>query len=271
MSQLRSIGRWCYNQIMKHIDSLEQLGLTKNEVRVYTYLLRVDEAEGSTIKSVLNLDKSSTYRSLRELEGKGLIYRIGESRNQKFVAYPAKRILELQLKQERKLRQNRNEIKQFLGDVKKYAKKNYKSSNIQVYEGSEGYIAWNDARLYKPGSTVREMTTRRAFAHHLTDYYSYMRKYVKKRVYKKIHMRVLFDNSEENDHIDITSDELLKEVRQLNQDLKLDAIMSTFGTKSGFYSGTGKAAMGIIINDTLITNLLCSMYDVLWEKAEKVF
>lgn len=256
---------------MKYIMSLQSLGLTENEIKIYAYLLRVGEATGRAVVLSSNLDKSSSYRSLAELEQKGLIYRVGEKRNQKFLPYPADKLLSLQKQKEAEVKKNRRELESFIRDLKAYAKKQYKSSNILIFEGKKGYAAWNDARLYKKGTLIRELTTRRAIEPYVEDYYKYMDEYIGKRVRKKIRMRVLFDASEQNDNIDITSKVLLKESRQLDYQLRLNAIMSTFGTKCGFYSGKDKNAMGIIINDSLITNLINSMFDYMWEHANPVY
>jgi len=256
---------------MRYVESLQALGLTENEIKVYGYLLRVGEASGRAIVLSSNLDKSSVYRSIAELEHKGLIYRIGERRNQKFVPYSHDKLLNLQRQKEEEIQNNRRELEAFINDLQTYAKKQYKSSNVLIFEGAEGYVAWNDARLYKKGSLIRELTTRRAIEPYVKDYYRYMDDYISKRIKKGISMRVLFDTSEENDRIDITSKKLFKESRQIESKLKLDAIMSTFGTKCGFYSGEDKNAMGIIINDSLIANLINSMFDYMWERAKPVY
>lgn len=67
--------------------TLQRLGLSKNEVRVYLHLARTGEHKASEISEALSLHRTETYRILRDLEKKGLISSVFE-KPLKFLATP---------------------------------------------------------------------------------------------------------------------------------------------------------------------------------------
>jgi len=59
-------------------SSLSKFGLSKNEVRVYVYLAKFGEQKAHKISRSLSLHRTETYKILRRLEEKSLVYRILE-------------------------------------------------------------------------------------------------------------------------------------------------------------------------------------------------
>lgn len=73
--------------------TLNRLGLSKNEVKVYLYLARTGEHKASEISEALSLHRTETYRILRDLEKKGLISSVFE-KPLKFIATPFEKTLD---------------------------------------------------------------------------------------------------------------------------------------------------------------------------------
>jgi sugar-specific transcriptional regulator TrmB len=68
------------------IESMFQnLGLSKNEIRVYVYLARSRERKASEVSEALSLHRTETYRILRDLEKRGLVSSVFE-KPLKFIA-----------------------------------------------------------------------------------------------------------------------------------------------------------------------------------------
>ncbi|MEM2562213.1 MAG: helix-turn-helix domain-containing protein [Candidatus Bathyarchaeia archaeon] len=74
--------------------TLRNLGLSKNEVRVYLYLARTGEHKASEISEALSLHRTETYRILRDLEKRGLVSSVFE-KPLKFIATPFDRALDV--------------------------------------------------------------------------------------------------------------------------------------------------------------------------------
>ncbi|MBU0976574.1 MAG: helix-turn-helix domain-containing protein [Patescibacteria group bacterium] len=250
--------------------SLENLNLTRNEIEIYTFLLRNGKSIGSNLVTLTNIDKGSVYRALKSLIKKGIITATGKTRNQVFIPQEPEILLKIIKSKENEFNRTKQDINRFIQDVDKYAKENYKSEHIKVYEGHTGYKLWLEQRLKGSVDIIREIAPLRHIQIHFKDYYKFMEKHIRERVQKGIKLHVLIDLSEEFDHIDRTKDKFLKEARKLDTRLKLDAVFTTFGDRTGFFSNKDNKFIGIIIEDKFITSMLSSLYDFLWNQAKIV-
>ncbi|MCW3994773.1 MAG: helix-turn-helix domain-containing protein [Candidatus Bathyarchaeota archaeon] len=59
-------------------ETLSRFGLLKNEIRVYLYLARAGEKKAGEIAEAISLHRTETYRILRDLEKKGIVFSIFE-------------------------------------------------------------------------------------------------------------------------------------------------------------------------------------------------
>lgn len=80
--------------------TLQKLGLSKNEIRVYIYLARSGMLKASEVSEVISLHRTETYRILRDLEKMGLVSSVFE-KPLKFVATPFEKTLDLLIKSKR--------------------------------------------------------------------------------------------------------------------------------------------------------------------------
>jgi sugar-specific transcriptional regulator TrmB len=65
-------------QISTIEETLTRFGLLKNEIRVYMYLARAGEKKAGEIAESIALHRTETYRILRDLEKKGIVFSIFE-------------------------------------------------------------------------------------------------------------------------------------------------------------------------------------------------
>ncbi len=75
-------------------DTLGHFGLLKNEIRVYLYLARAGEKKAGEIAEAIQLHRTETYRILRDLEKKGIVFSIFE-KPLKFTAVDLDRAIDL--------------------------------------------------------------------------------------------------------------------------------------------------------------------------------
>jgi DNA-binding MarR family transcriptional regulator len=59
-------------------ETLSRFGLLKNEIKVYLNLARGGEKKAGEIAEVISLHRTETYRILRDLEKKGIVFSIFE-------------------------------------------------------------------------------------------------------------------------------------------------------------------------------------------------
>ncbi len=249
-------------------ESLEKLGLTRNEVTVYKYLLRKGVSSGAQIWGENSLDKSSAYRAIGQLQEKRLIYAIGETRNQKFAAYPVEALKELHTKVEKSLTAVKDDIEKFVEDINEYAKENYKSSRIQLYEGDEGYKLFSKQRLEGHVEVIRQLG---AGAAEFEGYNDFIKGFIQERVKRKIPIRLLFGAGLVRHSKKILTDTfLLKEARQVSAVFDTSATLVTHGDMISLYTKEDGQFMGLVIKDRFITRLFNSMFDALWALGNQI-
>ncbi len=75
-------------------ETLSRFGLLKNEIRVYLHLARVGEKKAGEIAEAISLHRTETYRILRDLEKRGIVFSIFE-KPLKFTAVPLEKAIDM--------------------------------------------------------------------------------------------------------------------------------------------------------------------------------
>ncbi len=75
-------------------ETLARFGLLKNEIKVYLHLARVGEKKAGEIAESISLHRTETYRILRDLEKKGILFSVFE-KPLKFTAVPLDKAIDL--------------------------------------------------------------------------------------------------------------------------------------------------------------------------------
>lgn len=84
-----------YNKQLSTIEeTLARFGLLKNEIRVYMFLAHAGEKKAGEIAEAISLHRTETYRILRDLERKGIVFSIFE-KPLKFTAVPLDKAIDL--------------------------------------------------------------------------------------------------------------------------------------------------------------------------------
>jgi sugar-specific transcriptional regulator TrmB len=249
-------------------ESLEKLGLTRNEVTIYKYLLRKGISTGAQIWVENSLDKSSAYRAIGQLQEKRLIYAIGETRNQKFAAYPVEALKELHKKVESTLALVSEDIERFVADINKYAKENYKSSRIQLYEGDEGYKLFSKQRLEGKVDVIRQIGPRELDIDGFTEL---NKQFINERVKRGIPFKQLQGSTFMVDlKAPRTNPDGLKEVRQVKVDFDPFSAIATHGDSISLFTREDGKFMGLVIRDRMITSLFNGLFDFVWEYGKQI-
>jgi sugar-specific transcriptional regulator TrmB len=75
-------------------ETLSRFGLLKNEIKVYLHLARTGEKKAGEIAEAISLHRTETYRILRDLEKRGIVFSIFE-KPLKFTAVPLDKAIDL--------------------------------------------------------------------------------------------------------------------------------------------------------------------------------
>ena len=75
-------------------ETLSRFGLLRNEIRVYLHLARIGQMKAGELSEAISLHRTETYRILRDLEKKGIVFSIFE-KPLKFTAVPLDKAIDL--------------------------------------------------------------------------------------------------------------------------------------------------------------------------------
>ncbi len=130
-----------YNKQLTAIEeTLSRFGLLKNEIKVYLHLARAGEKKAGEIAEAISLHRTETYRILRDLEKKGIVFSIFE-KPLKFTAVPLDKAIDLlvdaQKIQIRMLEQEKSSLVELWQSIPQPKVADAKKELFQMLEGEQ--------------------------------------------------------------------------------------------------------------------------------------
>ncbi len=247
------------------IGALKTVGLTELEAQIYLYVLHHGPCGATKVYKGLEHDKSSTYRVLDELVEDGLLETLGDGYGQKYKVSNPNFVLELARSQREELSQAERDIFDLVRNLEGPTVDAYKQRNIRVYEGIRGVKETWERQLYSKDKIVREIGTTAILAALFDDYQAFMASHAEKRVRENIFLRSLVSGLDLDPVIDQSSAETMKEVRFLPQGFTLQAAVTIYGDVVSFHYPRGDQVRGVLIEDEIISNLVKSLFDQIWQ------
>jgi sugar-specific transcriptional regulator TrmB len=119
---------------------LQDHGLTKNEAKVYLHLALSKERKAGEISEALKLHRTDTYRTLQDLEKKGLVSSVFE-KPLKFIATPIDRAVDALIEAKKlriqRLESRRNTLMELWQSLPKPEAEDQRREVFQILEGEE--------------------------------------------------------------------------------------------------------------------------------------
>ena len=130
-----------YNKQLTTIEeTLSRFGLLKNEIRVYLHLAQAGEEKAGEIAEAISLHRTETYRILRDLEKKGIVFSIFE-KPLKFTAVSLEKAIDLlvdaQKIQIKLLEQEKTGLVELWKSIPQAKVQNTKKELFQMLEGEQ--------------------------------------------------------------------------------------------------------------------------------------
>lgn len=252
-------------------DNLQVLisaGFTELEARIYLYILKHGIVTVPEVHKALKTDKSSTYRVIENLVDKKLLTPLGEEYGQQFKVSDTDYLIRLAESKVEKTKVVLSKITDLVEEIRKDTADLYKRENISVYEGEEGFKVVMNKRLEIGTKLIREIANPSALPETTPIYWEFVEKFIKRRVEKGIHLRGLVRVEDKEQRFEQTDPELLKEVRYLPKGFRIGGTISTFGDYTSIISHKGERQLAILIKDKIISEVVNSMYDFIWESVQ---
>lgn len=132
-------------------ETLSRFGLLKNEIKVYMHLARAGEMKAGEIAEAISLHRTETYRILRDLEKRGVVFSIFE-KPLKFTAVPLEKAIDLLVDAQKikiKLLEQEKEsvVKLWQSMPQPKAAANVKKELFQMLEGEQQVLMKADELL----------------------------------------------------------------------------------------------------------------------------
>ena len=160
-----------YNTQLTTIEeTLSRFGLLKNEIRVYMFLARSGEMKAGELAESIMLHRTETYRILRDLERKGIVFSIFE-KPLKFTAVPLDKAIDLlvdaQKTKIRLLEKEKLSIVELWQSIPQHQVEKTKKELFQMLEGEQQILMKANELLEKTESKFQLF----ASAKYLSDLY----------------------------------------------------------------------------------------------------
>ncbi len=119
-------------------STLEEIGLTKNEIKIYLALLELGLTSSGAIIKKTSIHTSKVYDGLERLSEKGLVTYIVKANIKHFRAVSPKRLLDFLEDKKRKLEQQEKDVKEILPELELKKQLINDETEAEVFKGWKG-------------------------------------------------------------------------------------------------------------------------------------
>jgi len=244
-----------------HLDRLlSQLGLTKNETKVYLAGLESGKSSAQDIALKAGLPRNTVYSVLKKLVGRGVVGQTLEKGKMRFIVdHPAKLISGIE--------DLKNNFEEALPQFEAIYNKSDKKPKILFYEGREAMQKVYDDTLLEKPTEILELNTNDYFKF---DTFDVDPDYIKKRVALNIKARRIVGFGSEWDmaHKGRDKEELSETMVVPKEKFWPHVEVNIYKDKVAFLNYAEQ--MSIIIESASIAEVMRQAYELSWERVKMV-
>src|SRR3989338_9632805 len=122
-------------------EILEQIGLSRNEIKVYFALLELDQSSATPIVKKADIPNSKVYPTIEKLIKKGLVSYVIKNNVKYFQASDPHNLIELLGNKEKQIIQQKKEIEELIPQIELKRKLAKEKQEATIYEGLDGIKA----------------------------------------------------------------------------------------------------------------------------------
>lgn len=231
-----------------YTEIFENLGLYKNEARVYEALLTNGELSVSTIAANSKVNRRNVYDTLNRLIEKGLVFEIIERKENKYKAVDPKKLLEL-------VKEKEAMLQSILPNLEKLYSGKPSKDEVYIYRGQE---AWKNYMrdILRVGEDFYCIGAKGAWLDEKNKHF--FPEFIKEAKRKKIKMHHLFDHEVKTNNLDILN-HVGTNFKFLPKGYSAPASIDIFGNYVNIVSGIKLGGMQesntltVIVSETIAT------------------
>jgi len=242
---------------------LQQIGLTQNEIKVYTALLEIGESKTGEILDKANLNSGRIYEILNSLEKKGLVSCILKEGIKHFSPADPSRVIEFIEEKKQELNKQEQDFNNILPNLMKKINAVKGKTNIEIFTGYNGMrTAYAKELRYKKGSTIYVHGIASSSEYNVKVWNFFRKNHYLKRHQRGYHVKKIIDINaaqEPGDH------DPGAEIRFLPNDTLVSVNVIEDLTIIGIFT---KDPICITIEDKDVADNFIKNFNILWKIAK---
>jgi sugar-specific transcriptional regulator TrmB len=243
--------------------NLEELGLSRQEAKIYISTLKLGISKASKIAQKSGIKRGGSYYILKLLKEKGFISEVIKSGVQYYSAVSPERILDI-------IEEERERKKDIMGDIINELKDIQKSSierpTIEIYEGYEGFKTIFSKLTERSNQEFRCYLSP-SILEYLPHFHEQFRK---RRSAKKIKIRTITARTKELEEIKQIDKKELRETRFNNNLVKnTNVLYYILDDAVVIIRANKKEQIAIYIEDKDFSQLQKNIFEKEWKQARK--
>ena len=177
-----------------YTEELQELGLAKNEARIYETLLREGELSVGKISTKSKVHRRNVYDSLNRLVEKGIVFEILQKHENHYQAVEPQKLSEL-------LQEKQANLLKIMPNLEKLYKSTPHKNEVYIYRGVEGWKNYM-REILRIGKDNYTIGGKGAWADEKIR--SFLNQFVKQAKSKGINFHILFDHEVKSSNHEIT-------------------------------------------------------------------
>lgn len=239
---------------------LSKIGLTKNEINVYTTLLKLGTALAGEITSYSGVHRRNVYDSIERLIEKGLVSFVVINNRKWFKAADPSRLLVVVDEQKNRLDNIKISIEHLIPQLKALPVIKEKQ-DVSYFKGKEGIktvyedvLATSKSYIgYGPGIHIDTLLK------------AYFKDYVRRRIKKGMRLKMIWDERSRDKYFTKTP---LVESRFLPNEVCSYSALRIYGNKVALMLFSEEQPIAVVIENKAIADGYRKYFEVMWKAAK---
>jgi len=233
-------------------EILIKVGLSMNEAKIYTQLLKLEQAKASSIAKKISISRPHIYDSINKLIEKGLVSYVIKNSKRYFKAANPKELINYLEDEKDKIDRKKKEVNNLLPNLLKLQKEKKATTSVEVYEGKEGL----KTVLMDMVNYGKDFVAFGATGNFPKVFPIFSKIFVKRREQKKIKGKIVVVKGEKPIETKLNS------YRWIPKEYGLPSSTIIYGNKTAILIWTG---IGIIIKSKEVADSYRSYFELLWK------
>lgn len=240
---------------------LSKIGLTRNEINVYTTLLKLGSALAGEITSYSGIHRRNVYDAIERLIEKGLVSFVIINNRKWFKAADPSRLLVVIDEQKNKLDNIKISIEQLIPQLRTLPVIKEKQ-DVSYFKGKEGLKT-----VYEDILTTRQGYIGYGRGRHIESLFkAYFKYYIKRRIKQGIGVRMIWDEISRGQYYTKTP---LMESRFLPNEVCSYAALRIYGNKVALMLFSEEQPLAVVIENKAIADGYRKYFEVMWKAAKQ--